>query len=157
MLQGVSFDIKAYTFCLSCMWLDMILCNNIPSSHTWQMAIAFTDMSNLMQQRKEQTDEGCLTDNTEIQQVVSQHGFVIHLVPILEGALRVLTAYCTKHGLVQCGEARKEGWQRGSFSMSRMRFNVMAQYVRRCCHGVSLQECIVQNVAPSPPETPRTI
>lgn len=29
--------------------------------------------------------------------------FKIQFVLNLEGALRVLTAYCTKHGLVQCG------------------------------------------------------
>lgn len=61
---------------------------------------------------------------------------IIFLVPILKGALRVLTAYCTKHGLVQCG--RKGGAEGGvAKRIIQQEQNAVQRYgAIRCCHGV---------------------
>lgn len=75
--------------------------------------------------------------------------FLIYLVPILEGALRVLTAYCTKHGLVQCGG--KGGTEGGVAKRIIQQEQNAVQRYGAIRNGGDAAVMVVQNVATLPP------
>lgn len=126
------------------MWLIL---QHDPSFLTWQRTISITGHESVLSQYGEQ----------QIKEETQRQGFICSATMglfffffFLSTSFPFWRVHCgswqpTAPSMVWFNaggrEARKEGWQRGSFSRSRMRFNVMAQYVTEgmlswwCCES----------------------